>query len=127
MTTRAAARALKPRPPAVRVAQIARVGIKIAHVADVSDDGRDFRRIKPEWRHGRARDSVGQHSAQILVRGSAPQLASAQIHAADLSTIRSMASRALRGVNLRAIANIGGRIRDRAILSAAHKGTDHAQ
>ena len=82
---------------------------------------------KPEWRHGRARDSVGQHGAQILVRGSAAELPSTQIHSADLSAVRAMAGRALRGVNLRAIANIGGSIRDRAILSAANKGTCHVQ
>ena len=118
MAIRAAARSFEPGLSSCRVALRRPVRIEIAHVADVGHDRGDFGGIKPEGRHGRPGDAIAEHGAQILVGGSAAQLAAAQIHAADLRAIHAVAGRALRGVNLRAIANVRRSIGDGAILSA---------
>src|SRR5437879_6921901 len=106
MTARTAAGSLEPCASAIGVAYRSAARVKGAHVADIGDDRGEFRRIKPEGRHGRARDAVGENVAQIDIRRCAPQRAAAQIHAADLRASLAVACGALCLVNLYAVANV---------------------
>src|SRR4029077_5584743 len=53
--------------------------------------------------------------------------AAAQVHAADLRAIHAVAGRALRGVDLGAVADVGRSIRDSAILTSSNGSPRRAQ
>src|SRR6266851_5160439 len=126
MAARAAARPLEPSLAATRIAQGYRVGVEIAEVADIGDNPSEFRRVKPEGRHGRADDAVGENGAQIEIGRSTPQLAAAKVHAIDLIAIHAVADGALRGVNLGAITNVGRGILNGAILSLPDRAPERS-